>query len=233
MHTPFLVSSIASGARFFAPGAALRGTALRSLAACLLGIALTGCGTSSANRPVVYDFGPGATQPAISNRAAPLPTVVLAELESSIALEGNAVLYRLAYADAQQLRPYAQARWSMPPAQLLRQRVRELLGQRRSVLSQPDAAAAGTLVLRLELEEFSHYFESAQRSSGLVRVRATLSRTGTPAKPVAQTSLVVQRASRSADAAGGVQALAEAGDAVVTQLDAWLQQVAAAEPTTP
>ena len=39
----------------------------------------------------------------------------------------NAVLYRLAYADGQQLRPYSQARWSQPPAQLLQQRLREQL----------------------------------------------------------------------------------------------------------
>jgi hypothetical protein len=54
---------------------------------------------------------------------------------------GNAVLYRLAYADAQQLRPYSQARWSQPPAQLLQQRLREQLGLRRAVLKADDGAA--------------------------------------------------------------------------------------------
>ena len=48
------------------------------------------------------------------------------------ALENMAVLYRLGYTDAQELRPYSKARWSMPPAQLLRQRLRERLGHRRA-----------------------------------------------------------------------------------------------------
>jgi cholesterol transport system auxiliary component len=197
--------------------------------AVLLAATLSGCGTAPAQRIAVYDFGPGATQPMPTNRMAPLPPLLLAEVETSAAIEGSAVQYRLAYADARQLRPYAQARWAMPPAQLLRQRLRETLGQRRSVLAAGDAVAPGTLVVRMEIEEFSHYFESAQASSGLVRVRATVSRTGTPAKPVAQTSFVVQKTAPTADAVGGVQALAQASDALVAQLDQWLQQVVAAE----
>jgi len=153
---------------------------------------------------------------------------LLADIDASSALDGSAVLYRLLYADAQQLRPYAQARWSMAPAQLLRLRLRQQLGQRRSVLSPGDALAPGTLVLRLELEEFSQLFASAQTSSVLLRVRATLSRS--PSKPLAQTSLVVQRPAASPDAAGGVQALALATDELTQQLDAWLQQAGAAEP---
>ncbi|RFO94840.1 hypothetical protein DIC66_21465 [Rhodoferax lacus] len=193
---------------------------------------LAGCSTPAA-RVTVYDFGPGSTAPAMANRMAPLPTVLLAEVEAAAALDSSAVLYRLAYADAQQPRPYAQARWSMPPAQLLRQRLRETLGQRRSVLAPMDAVAPGTLTLRLELEEFSQLFNTAQSSAGLVRVRATLGRSGTPPKPVAQTSFVVQHPASTADAAGGVRALAQASDALIVQLDAWLQQAAAAEAPTP
>lgn len=234
MHTQSPFSSLA----FAAEGSAanrtwLHGLPARTVAALLLAATLAGCGTSSATRSAVYDFGPGATQPAIGNRMAPLAPLVLAEVETSVALEGNAVLYRLAYSDAQQLRPYAQARWTMPPAQLLRLRLRELLGQRRSVLTPADAVAPGTLALRLELEEFSHYFASAHSSSGLVRMRATVSRTGSPAKPLAQTSFVLQKPAATLDAAGGVQALAQASDALIAQLDAWLQQVVAAESAAP
>jgi cholesterol transport system auxiliary component len=198
------------------------------IAGLLLLTALAACGTPAA-RVAVYDFGPGATTPQISKRMAPLPPLLLTEVDAAGVLDGTAVLYRLGYADAQQLRPYAQARWSMTPAQLLRQRLRETLGQRRSVLSPADAAPAGTLVLRLELEEFSQWFASAQSSSGLLRLRATVSRSGNPAKLLAQTGFVVQRPAASADAAGGVQALAQASDALLVELDAWLQQVATAE----
>lgn len=195
----------------------------------LLAALLAGCAAPAA-RLAVFDFGPGATRPQLSHRMALAP-LMLSDVEASSALDSTAVLYRLLYSDAQQLRPYAQARWSMPPAQLLRQRLRESLGQQRSVLAPGDAMVAGTLVLRLELEEFSQLFESAQSSAALVRVRATLSRSGNPARLLAQTSFVQQQPGRSADAAGGVQALAQASDAVILQIDQWLQQVSAAEPT--
>ena len=207
-----------------------RGTAL--LATVLVVATLSACGTPP-QRLAVYDFGPGATAAQPSNRMAPLPPLLLAEVEAASALDGSAVLYRLLYADAQQLRPYAQARWSMPPAQLLRQRMRELLGQRRSVLAPADAVAPGTLSLRLELEEFSQLFSSSHSSSALLRVRATVSRSGSPPKPLGQTSLVVQVPASSADAQGGVQALAQASDALAAQIDAWLQQVASSESTAP
>jgi cholesterol transport system auxiliary component len=198
----------------------------------LLLATLAGC-AAQPQRVTVYDFGPGRTAPPAANRMAPLPPLLLAEVEAPAVLDNNAVQYRLLYADAQVLRPYAQARWSMAPAQLLRLRLREGLGQRRSVLSPLDAAAPGTLTLRVELEEFSQLFDTAQSSTALVRVRATLGRSGNPAKALAQTSLVLQSPARTADAAGGVHALAQASDALVQQLDTWLQQAAAAEAAAP
>ena len=85
------------------------------------------------------------------------------------------MLYRLLYADAQQLQPYALARWSMPPADLLRQRLADTLGQRRTLLG-PDAGTAAGLAtgtaspatLRLTLEE---EFEGADLS--IHRIGAT------------------------------------------------------------
>ena len=228
MQNPFQNPLVTPRAQALLPrlGAVLALAAMTALAG------LTGCATPAA-RITVYDFGPGSIAPAMANRMAPLPPVLLAEVEAAAALDSSAVLYRLAYADAQQPRPYAQARWSMPPAQLLRQRLRETLGQHRSVLAPLDAVAPGTLTLRLELEEFSQLFDSAHSSAGLVRVRATLGRSGTPPKPVAQTFFVVQHPASTADAAGGVRALVQASDALIVQLDAWLQHAAAAEAASP
>jgi len=175
----------------------------------------------------VYDFGPGAvvaTKPASAER---LPALVVAGVDATGALDTTAVLYRLTYSDAQQLRPYAQARWSMPPAQLLHQRLRETLGQQRMVLGQGEGVAAGhpTLTLRVVLEEFSQIFDTAQSSQGLVRLRATLSYPGAGAERVlAQHSFVVQRQASSADAAGGVQALAAATDGAIAELAEWMQR---------
>ena len=200
----------------------------------LVFLGLTACAPLQPQpRAVVYDFGPGAIAEVTSNRMAPLPTLVLAEVESPAALDSTAVLYRLGYSDAQQLRPYAQARWSMAPAQLVRQRLREQLGQRRAVLqaAQGLAAAKPAMTLHLELDEFSHWFETAERSSGLVRMRATLAQPdGGVERLLAQRSFVVQRAASSADAAGGVRALTAATDALIGEIEQWVGQVENAQP---
>lgn len=179
-------------------------------------------------RPAVYDFGPGALSVAPTKRTAPLAPLALAEIEAHPALDSNAVLYRLAYADAQQLRPYALARWSMTPAQLVRQRLRERLGQHRALLNIGESGMAGglaPLALRIELEEFSQLFESPDKSAGLLRLRATLVQPGpTGDTLVAQRSVIVQRPAPSADAPGGVRAMTAAADAAVQELEQWLLQ---------
>ena len=192
-------------------------------------------------RATMYDFGPGelSTQTAApSSPGAPLsalPPLAIADISTAGgALDNQAVLYRLGYTDAQELRPYSQARWSMPPAQLVRQRMRELLSQRRVVLTAREGVAlnrsqnANLQMLRLELEEFSQLFSKADASMGLIRLHATLVDI-TPAgeRLVAQRSVVVQRPATSADAAGGVRALTQATDAAIEALDQWLQQMPA------
>lgn len=189
----------------------------------LLVVALGGCAfTAQPLRPAVYDFGPG---PLAAPSAAPqdlLAPLVLAQIEAPVALDSHALLYRLGYADAQQLRPYGQARWSMPPAQLLRQRLREGLSRQRPVLNAGEGGA--TLLLRVELDEFSQLFEAPGRSAGLVRLRVSLSDTGSGReKLLAQRPVVLQRPASSQDAPGGVRALTEASDAAVDEILRWLQ----------
>ncbi|WP_092130038.1 ABC-type transport auxiliary lipoprotein family protein [Polaromonas sp. YR568] len=198
---------------------------------------LTGCSglPDKPTRATMYDFGPGALATQPTTRQAPLPPLALDDVSTSGgALDNMAVLYRLGYADAQQLKPYSQARWSMPPAQLVRQRVREQLGQRRAVFSAGASVALNRsqnatlpLLLRLDLEEFSHLFTAPNASVGLIRLRATLLEI-TPAgeKLVGQRNVIVQRPAPSSDAPGGVQALTAATDAAIEELDQWLQQAA-------
>lgn len=205
------------------------------LSPLLLAVLLAGCSAlpDKPTRPAQYDFGPGPVADVPMDRRAPLAPLALDEVEASGPLEaGTAVLYRLGYADAQQLRPYAQARWSMPPAQLVRQRLREQLGQRRTVVSAGEGAAMlrndgrQPLVLRVELLEFSQLFTAPAQSAGLVRLRATVV-DNLPAgeQVLAQRQVVVQRPAPTADAAGGVRALAEATDAAAAELSQWLETV--------
>lgn len=207
---------------------------------CFMAVTLAVGGCSSLpdkpTRPTMYDFGPGALSVRPDAREAPLPPLAIDDIGTSGgALDNMAVLYRLGYADAQQLRPYSQARWSMPPAQLIRQRLREQLSQRRAVFNAGESAALNRTqnavlprLLRLHLEEFSHLFTAPDASVGLIRLRATLVEV-TPAgeKLVAQRHVIVQRPAPSADATGGVRALTAATDAAIEELEQWLQQASA------
>ena len=203
-----------------------------------MALALGGCSAlpDKPVRPTLYDFGPGSVvlvEPA--TRQATLPALALDDITTSGgALDNTALLYRLAYAEVQELRPYAQARWSTPPAQLVRQRLREQLSLRRPVFNARDSVAINRaegavlpLRLRLELEEFSHLFTAPDTSVGVIRLRATLvAVTASGEKFIGQRSVVVQRPAPTADAAGGVRALTAATDAAIEEIDQWLQQSA-------
>jgi cholesterol transport system auxiliary component len=206
--------------------------------ALLAALALGACSglPDKPTRATMYDFGPGPLTTPPTTRQAPLPALALDDISTpGGVLDNMAVLYRLGYADAQQLRPYSQARWSMPPAQLVRQRVRLQLGQRRAVFEAGASVALNRsqnavlpLLLRLDLEEFSHLFTAPNTSVGLIRLRATLVEV-TPAgdKLIGQRNVIVQRPAPSSDAPGGVQALTAATDAAIEEIDQWLQQTPA------
>ncbi|MBT9475893.1 ABC-type transport auxiliary lipoprotein family protein [Polaromonas sp.] len=226
---PIAIKSVAFYARVY------WATAIISL--MLMGAMLSGCALpDKPARATMYDFGPGLLATAADARQAPLPPLAIDDITTAGgALDNMAVLYRLGYADDQQLRPYSKARWSMPAAQLVRQRLREQLSQRRAVFNARESVAlnrsqstALPLLLRLQLEEFSQLFSTPEASVGLIRLRATLVEL-TPAgeKLLGQRSVVVQRPAPSADAPGGVRALTAATDAAIEELDQWLQQAPA------
>ncbi|MDF1486297.1 ABC-type transport auxiliary lipoprotein family protein [Ramlibacter sp. H39-3-26] len=197
---------------------------------------LAGCSAlpERPERQMMYDFGIGVVGPAPSDRGAPLPPIALAAVEPVGALDGStAVLYRLDYADGRELRPYSRARWSMPPAQLVRQRLADRLGQRRAVLVAGESVALSRgkegrppSVLHVDLEEFSQLFTSPTQSAGLVRLRVTLAdNTLFGEKLLGQRLVVVQRPASSNDAPGAVRALADATDAAAQDVAEWLEQM--------
>jgi cholesterol transport system auxiliary component len=205
---------------------------------CIGVLLLTACGAlpDKPARITAYDFGPGALAPvpapAGASVPAALPPITLADLDTAATrLESTLVHYRLGYADVNELRPYAGARWTAAPTQLFRARLRDALAQQRTVLGTLEAAnmlrveGRTTDLLRISLDEFSHYFDSPGSSFGLVRVRATLTRGGPGGERVLGQRLVtVQRPAPSGDAAGGVKALTAASDAAVTELAGWVAE---------
>ena len=211
---------------------------------CIVSVLALATGCSVLDKPTratMYDFGPGelatqlATLPPAAAAAPALSPLAIADIATSGgALENQAVLYRLGYVDDQQLRPYSQARWTMPPAQLVRQRMRERLSQQRVVLNAREGVALNRSqntnlpMLRLELEEFSQLFSAPDASIGLIRLHATLVEiTPSGERLVAQRNLSVQRPATTADAAGGVRALTAATNAAIDELDQWLRQMPA------
>ena len=212
-------------------------TYLKALFVLIL-LSLTGCSLpKSSTRALVYDFGPGPLTQTTRSPSNAAPALILSDVLANPALDSNAMLYRLAYTNAQQLQPYAQARWSTTPAQLLRQRLREQLGQQHALLNpgeqapRPSGSANAALTLRIELEEFSQLFSSPTHSVGLLRLRATLSQNRPGAEPwLVQRHIVVQRPAASADAHGGVRALSEASDEAAQQLQDWLHSLTQTQP---
>jgi cholesterol transport system auxiliary component len=202
----------------------------------MLGLSACGSLPSTPVRAAVYDFGPGPLDTNALKQAVGLPVLALADVETSGgAIDKLAVLYRLGYVDAQQLRPYAQAQWSMPVAALVQQRLRERLGQQFAIVPAGEAAAMARvqgkppLVLRVTLLEFTHFFASPQESFGLLRLQASLLE-NTPAgvQVLAQREVLSRQPANTPDAPGGVRALAAATDAAAHALAVWLAPINAA-----
>jgi cholesterol transport system auxiliary component len=203
----------------------------RVFTGALAAAALAGCNAlpEKPTRQVMYDLGPSPAPAGPVPQQA--PALVLRDVDAEGILETTAVLYRLAYEDAHQLRPYAFARWSAPPPQLVGQRLREVLGRDRVVLDTSASAAMARRgnerppMLRVELEEFSQVFDAPGSSRGVLRLRCTLLEVGAgAARPVAQRSFELARPAPTADAAGGVRALTAAATAAAEDIVRWLQQ---------
>ncbi|AIJ44492.1 ABC-type transport auxiliary lipoprotein family protein [Comamonas testosteroni] len=211
--------------------------AWRLLGTSSLVLALAACSglPTAPTQPVRYDLGVADLAAPAANAAAasvaPVP-LVLAEVQAPGLPEGlTAMFYRLNYSDSQQLRAYQNARWSLPPSQMVEQRLRMRLGLERPVLSGKDnvrpllADKRSIAQLRVTVDEFNQVFDSASSSRALLRLSASLIGAGESAgnQLLGQKVFTVEVPSSSADAAGGAQAMARAVDEAAAQLSRWLQ----------
>lgn len=147
-------------------------------------------------------------------------TLKLAEIRVTNSLESEAMLYRLLYNNEQELVPYANSRWSMPPAQLLNQRIKSYINQFNGVVISANEIIQDAPILRLELEEFSQHFTSPYASYATIQFRASLiQRNGM----ITQKHFAATSTSATADAAGGAKAMPQATNLALTELLAWIQ----------
>ena len=212
------MKSIAARAGLSRAGAVFSSvTAIVLLSACSLPL------PDKPTRPEPYDLGPPLAL-AASTTASGTP-LALDGVEATQAIDGTAVIYRLMYSgDGQQPRPYAQARWTMPPPQLVTQRLREGFAATRPVVDVGMGLAP--VELRARLDEFAQVFSGPGASEGGVRLRLTLIAPSAQAtRLLGQHTVVVRKPAPSADAAGGVSALRAATDEAVRQAVAWVQSV--------
>ncbi len=194
---------------------------MKAAALVLAGALLGACSLGPTKEvPATYDFGPARGYPADAGIRASL---LVQEVAAPSWLDSSAVVYRLNYHDAARQQVYAQSRWAAPPPSLLTQRLRSRLAAASAgVLTMADNARAD-YALRVELDDFSHVFDSAASSRAVVAARASLVNT-TKRTLIAQKRFAIERPAASANAEGGVRALASAGDDMVEAIAAWTAQ---------
>jgi len=192
------------------------------LSSVLLALVLAGCvSIGQSAPPTLYDLGPlhaaGAASVPLN-----LPPISVAETQAQSWLNNHAMYFRLAYANDQQPRPYADSRWAMAPTLLFSQRLKARLAQAGGVVLSASDGATNIPLLRLEADDFMQTFSSADLSIAQVVIRASVFNGRTL---MAQKTFSRQAPAPSADAAGGVKAFALASDAVIADMMAWLAQL--------
>lgn len=171
---------------------------------------LAGCGGGAKSVSNVSSYDLGAVQPAHNNR-------IVASLRSIDVfavswLDSSAMQYRLLYAANQRRQSFAESRWVAPPAELVGHALK------KRMLS---GEAGGACRLRIDLDEFAQVFDSAKASRAVLEARAQLV-APTGGEVLARRSFSLSRPSASADAGGGVAAMAGAVEALSAELHDWL-----------
>ena len=187
----------------------------------LLLLLLSACASSEIQRSYDFgsDFGSNIAPPPANQQLTTLK-LNLADIQVPMSLDGSAMLYRLLYDHPQELRAYANSRWSMPPAQLLKQRIIARINQEGGAVSSSADGIAGLPTLRIDLEEFTQHFPTPTHSQVQLRWRASLINNK---KLIAQKVFNAQLNTTSADAAGAARAMPQVSDQLITELITWLQ----------
>jgi cholesterol transport system auxiliary component len=194
-------------------------TSRQLLCAALCALLVSGCaGMRDKSAPQLYDLG---LAPALAGLPAlpVLPPLAVAEPDAPAWLDAPLMVYRLAYADERQPRAYANSRWSMPPADLFAQRLKTRIAQAGGTVLAPNSGIAGVPVLRLEVDDFEQVFDRPDHSRAQLSVRLSVL---DGRRLIGHRSFARSVPVDSADAPGGVAALATAADATIADMLAWL-----------
>jgi cholesterol transport system auxiliary component len=191
---------------------AIAGALALTLGACSLGPA-------QKDTPASYDLG--APAGASANLQRIRASLLVQGVGAPGWLETQSIIYRLDYLDGARQQVYANSRWAAPPAALLVQRLRSQLAAASDggILGLADSARAD-YALRIELEEFSQVFNTADASRARVVARASIVNVSRRVLQ-AQKTFTVETPAASPNAEGGVRALAAASGDLVDAIVAW------------
>lgn len=192
-----------------------RSIAIASLVSAAL--LLSAC-ANPVRQPAAARFDLGGVAIAWQPRQLPLVGV---DVAAPSWLATTALQYRLLYADAMRRQTYAESQWVAPPAELIERALR------RQTAS-TNGGVAGCR-LQLDLDELVQVFDSPQRSSVQLEMRASLMPRHGDAV-LARKAFAVVKPAASADAHGGVAAMSAALPALADEMAVWLTAVAQQSP---
>lgn len=196
---------------------------MRPIILILTALLLAGCIGNPPRQPgpVRNDLG----DPPVAGTVPALPLAGI-EVRAVAWLDSAAQTYRLAYADDQERRAYANSRWVAVPAGLV-----ERFLQRQLVPAASGKQAAGCRI-ELVLDEFEQRFATPQSSEFVLAAGATLRRPGGN-EVLARTAFTLRRPAPTPDAAGGARGARAATQALGAALEGWLRALASERPTLP
>lgn len=193
---------------------------LPAFVAALLSLLLAACVSGPSVQPEVAHYDLPETG-AVAASASPLRSL---DVVPAPWLAGNAMAYRLAYADAGRREHFSASRWAAQPGELVEVRLkRSLLAGDPPAMngngSGNASAAASACRLSLELDDLIQVFDAPERSQMRLEARATLY--GPHLAVLGRRNFSLQQPA-GADARSGAAATAALVDSLTRQLQGWI-----------
>ena len=194
---------------------------MRQAVAVLLMMTLAACSLGPEKKDAAATYDLGAASAGMAGQPRIRASLLVHAVAAPAWLESNAIVYRLNYQDAARQLSYANSRWAAPAAAMLTQQLRARLAAASDggIVNIADGARA-EYALRVELEEFSQVFDTAQASRAVIVARASIVNVARRTLYV-QKTFTAEKPAASANAEGGVSALAGASGELVDAIVAW------------
>lgn len=189
---------------------------MKNFSVLVFALFLAACAGGARNAPVpnTYDFGMPPPRLAAEDTWSKLAF----EIKAPFWFDSLSIEYRLLYEDPLKLRDYAGSRWAGAPALLLAQRLRQQLGMHGATSNVPVDC-----LLRIDVQEFSHVFDTPQQSRGVLYGSLTL--LNAKRQQLATRQITIDQPAQTPDARGGVAALVASSNELGKQIAAWLERV--------